>query len=56
MFQQLQKHHKNIKRVHTDGFISQKKLKMDVGTEIGQWKVEHEGQCSIHSAVRVEWK
>lgn len=55
MFQQLQKHHKNIKRVHTDGFISQKKLKMDVGTEIGEWKVEHEGQCSIRSAVRVEW-
>lgn len=55
MFQQLQKHYKNIKRVHTDGFISQKKLKMDVGTEIGQWKVEHQGKCSIHSAVRVEW-
>lgn len=55
MFQLLEQHKHHIKRVHTDGFISKKKLKMDVGSEIGQWKVEHQGKCSIHSAVRVEW-
>lgn len=55
MFQLLEQHQHHIKRVHTDGFISIKKLEMDVGSEIGQWKVEHQGKCSIHSAVRVEW-
>lgn len=55
MFQQLYKHQHHIQRVHTDGFISKKKLKMHIGSEIGEWKVEHEGQCSIRSAVRVEW-
>lgn len=55
MFQQLQKYRQHICRVHTDGFVSEKKLKMEMGREIGQWKLEHEGRCHIRSAVHVEW-
>jgi hypothetical protein len=48
-------HRNNIHRVHTDGFVSDKKLPLELGTDIGQWKIEREGKCIIKNCGAPEW-
>ncbi len=55
MYQVLAPHAEHIHRIHTDGFVSDCKLPLDIGSEVGQWKVEHEGECTIYHCNRVDW-
>ena len=45
----------DIVRIHTDGFISNKRIKgLDIGEDLGQWKLT-KGVCMIESACVVRW-
>ncbi len=46
----------NIVRIHTDSFCLDSKVKVDVkvGTDIGQWKVEYEGQITVNNVNDVD--
>lgn len=58
----------NIVRVHTDGFISKKKLKIEsgrkrnkitdvvMGNDLGELKFEKEGHVTVKNALSVTWK
>jgi hypothetical protein len=54
MFQKLKSHSKSIYRIHTDGFITDKKL-FEHSTEAGGWKIEKQGKCHIHNSVNIDW-
>ena len=45
----------NIHRCHTDGFVADKKLPITLSTALGGIKVEKQGQCFIHNAMKLEW-
>ena len=43
-------HKENIIRCHTDGFISTDRInELEIGMEIGKWKVTKEGNVKISS-------
>jgi hypothetical protein len=48
-------HTEHIHKFHTDGFIADMPLNLDIGPDIGQWKLEKEGQCRINHVNKVEW-
>ena len=49
-------HREYIYRFHTDGFITDREIpELSVGSEIGQFKVAHQGKCKIHNCMKVEW-
>jgi hypothetical protein len=54
MFQKLKSHSKSIYRIHTDGFITDKKL-FEPSTDVGGWKIEKQGNCHIHNSVKIDW-
>ena len=46
-------------RIHTDGFIVSKtvskELKLKMGTGLWEWKIEHEGSCTVTHVNKIEW-
>lgn len=56
MYDQVKQHASSIVRIHTDGFISTKRLAMPIGDRIGQWKVEKQGSCKVIHVNKQEWK
>lgn len=55
MYKQLSNVQQYVQRIHTDGFISNKRLKLDFGPEWGQWKLEKKGKCQIHHVNSQDW-
>ena len=56
MYDQLLPHQAHVKRVHTDGFISTKKLKaLSISDTIGGWKVEKKGSCEVVHVNKQIW-
>ena len=47
-------HRHHIKRIHTDGFYIDKKIELDYGTELGQYKCIDHGMCKVHNVNHVE--
>jgi hypothetical protein len=45
----------NIICVNTDGFISTKKLNLDIGANFGQWKIKNKGTATIHNSNMINW-
>jgi hypothetical protein len=46
----------HVFRCHTDSILADQKIThLKLGTELGQWKVEHEGACTIHNGCKVVW-
>ena len=47
----------NIVRIHTDGFIViNQQIPQDLlSSELGKFKVEHEGQCIVHNTNKIDW-
>jgi hypothetical protein len=54
MFQKLKSHSKSIYRIHTDGFVTDKKL-FEPSDVVGGWKIEKQGKCHIHNSVNIDW-
>ena len=52
----LRGHEDNLLRVHTDGFIVKKKMKLKIGTDLGDYKLANEGKIKVHHSNWVEWK
>jgi hypothetical protein len=56
MVQELLPYAENIKRFHTDGFISDTKIStLKIGKDIGDWKFEKEGKCEIINCTTIKW-
>lgn len=55
MYLHLRNVEQYVKRIHTDGFISSRKLKLQFGDEWGQWKVEKQGDCKVIHVNSQEW-
>ena len=54
----LHEHQDKILRVYCDSWVSSERLDIKVlteGTELGQFKTEHEGKVVIKSAKTVHW-
>ena len=45
----------NIVCVNTDGFISTKKLDLEIGNNFGQWKIKNKGTATIHNSNMINW-
>ncbi len=43
-------------QIAVDGIISHKQLKLDIGPNLGQWRLSHQGQCIIVSAGQVAFE
>ena len=54
MFKVIKPVKKYVYRIHTDGFITSRKVDVEVGTELGQWKTK-EGSCEVVNANVVHW-
>ena len=46
----------NIFRVHTDGYIVNKELDLEISDKLGGIKIEKQGQCQINNSIDVKWK
>jgi hypothetical protein len=56
MVKLLYPHTKNIFRAHTDGFVCNEPLNLDIGDGLGQWKLEKNNEpCVIKNSNKVEW-
>jgi hypothetical protein len=46
----------HVFKCHTDSILSDKELKLNTGSSIGDFALEHEGKCHIHhSSRKLEW-
>jgi len=45
----------NILMINTDGFISSIKLQLDIGSDIGQFKIKNKGDAYIHNSNKITW-
>ena len=46
----------NIHKCNTDSILSTVKLDLEIGTNIGEWKIENQGKCYIKNGhEKVEW-
>jgi len=45
----------NVYRIHTDGFIVDKEQNLNIGDDLGQFKIEKQGKCIIKNKCKVEW-
>jgi len=47
----------DVHRVHTDGFIVKGDVKVNIpmSDELGDWKIEKSGRCSIHNVNKIIW-
>lgn len=55
MFKELHPFKDSIHRIHTDGFIADRKLDLKLSTKLGGWKIEKQGKCRIKNSKHVEW-
>lgn len=56
MFKELHPFKDSIHRIHTDGFIADRKLDLKLSTKLGGWKIEKQGKCRIKNSKHVEWE
>lgn len=56
MFKELMPFKDSIHRIHTDGFIADRKLDLKLSTKLGGWKIEKQGKCRIKNSKHVEWE
>jgi hypothetical protein len=55
MVKELLPFNDHIKRFHTDGFISDIPIPLNIGDNIGDWKFEKEGKCKITNSNKIIW-
>ena len=57
LMNQINKYRDHIVRIHTDSMVisSNVKVNLDIGTELGQWKIEKRGHVKIHHVNKLEW-
>ena len=55
MSKHLEPNINNIHRVHTDGYVVDKKLNFTLSKQLGELKLEHEGRCYIKNCRDVLW-
>ena len=49
-------HKEIVHRCHTDGFICEQPITdIKLSSEIGDFKIEHQGKCKINNSMNVEW-
>ena len=48
-------HKEHVHRCHTDSILSDVDIDLKLSSDIGQWKIEHSGQCTIKNAMEVIW-
>lgn len=54
----LCEHISHIWKIHTDGFISDKKIQYfddKLNSDMGDYKIENEGECLIHNVICADW-
>jgi hypothetical protein len=45
----------NILMINTDGFISLTELKLNIGSDMGQFKIKNKGDAYIHNSNKITW-
>ena len=55
MMNTIKPYNNEIVRFHTDGFISKIPLPLDLGDDLGKWKIEKQGNVKITNSCKVEW-
>lgn len=56
MFTALKGVEEHVYRIHTDGFVTDRPLEsLPLSTKIGEWKIEKQGRCQVHNAMKVEF-
>jgi hypothetical protein len=55
LFRQIQPHLDSVVSICVDGFVSNKRLDIKLGTQLGDLKLDKEGKCIIHCINNVEW-
>ena len=45
----------NVYRCHTDSILSDIELPLPLSSQLGEWKLEHQGKCVIHNVNNVDW-
>jgi hypothetical protein len=48
-------HKENVFRCHTDSILSNIPLSLDIGGEMGKFKLEKHGEANIQNSMKVEW-
>lgn len=48
-------HNKHIHQFHTDGCVSDKEIDLDIGPNLGQFKLDNSGKCQINHCNNVIW-